>query len=182
MKTLSLLIFLFLSGSLYADNSSKTKTHELKIVKQVYDINAATAGEMYQFIPDYLEINTGDTVKFLGTFGRHTVHSVKGMAPEGTPKIAIMPRQPNEVKFDTAGIYGIKCKIHQRHGMVSLIVVGGDLHNMKKSRDSVKQGVSTFTVPKMHKLLDKAEAAFGKVTPGKSKKKRVEEKAEMDKK
>ncbi len=158
---LLVLIICALFGSAYADDSKTPKTHELKLVKQITNINAPSAGMIHQFIPDYIEINVGDSVKFLGTVGRHTVHSVKGMYPEGFKKISIMPRQPNTVLFDKPGIYGIKCKIHQRHGMVALVVVGGDIHNMKKARASVKGGVSSFTVPKLHKLLDKAEASFG---------------------
>lgn len=72
---------------------------------------------------DYLEINTGDTVKFPGTVGRHTVHGVRDMIPEGVKKISIMPRQPNEVTFDKPGVYRINCKLHQRHGMVPLLLL-----------------------------------------------------------
>ncbi len=155
MIKLTLLLFVFISGQAYAGSA-----HELKIVKQIYDINAKDARKMYQFSPDYLEIKKGDSVKFLGTFGRHTVHSVKGMIPAGAKKISIMPRQPNEVTFNTPGIYGIKCKLHQRHGMVALIVVGGDLHNIETARGNVKRGISPFTVEKMQALLDKAEVRF----------------------
>ncbi len=141
-------------------NVNATETHELKIVKQVYDINAKSPDLMYQFVPDYLEINTGDSVKFLGTVGRHTVHSVRDMIPEGVKKIAIMPRQPNVVVFDKPGVYGINCKLHQRHGMVSVIVVGGDLHNMEQARVGVKW-VSPYSRGKMNKLLDIAQNKFG---------------------
>jgi pseudoazurin len=144
---------------LMANQVSANETHELKIVKQVYDINAESADKMYQFIPDYLAINVGDSVQFLGTVGRHTVHSVRDMIPEGVKKIAIMPRQPNRVKFDKAGIYGINCKLHQRHGMISLIVVGGDLHNMEKARQGV-QWISPHSRDKMNKLLDRAKMDF----------------------
>lgn len=160
-KLILFFLLVTLSAVAQADTSTSPKTHELILVKQKTDINASTAGEIHQFYPDYLEINTGDSIKFLGTVGRHTVHSIKGMYPDGFKKISIMPRQPNTVQFTIPGIYGIKCKIHQRHGMIALVIVGGDLHNMEKARASVKGGVSSFTVPKLHKLLDKAEASFG---------------------
>lgn len=156
MRILSLFICcLALSTSLMAGQQ-----HELKIVKQVYDINADAPDKMYQFVPDYMEINIGDTVKFTGTVGRHTVHSVRDMYPDGFKKIAIMPRQPNEVTFDKPGVYGLNCKLHQRHGMVAVIVVGGDIHNMPKARENVKW-ISRHSRAKMHRLLDKAEAKFG---------------------
>jgi len=68
----------------FCQDHSKQQTHELKIVKQTYDINAETPDKIYQFVPNYLEINTGDSIKFLRTVNQHTVHSVKGMMPEGT--------------------------------------------------------------------------------------------------
>ena len=94
---LLLLVLLSLFGNTYAndktadsaDDTTKAKTHELKLVKQITNINAKSAGTIHQFIPDYLEINTGDSVKFLGTVGRHTVHSIKNIYPEGFKKISI---------------------------------------------------------------------------------------------
>ncbi len=154
MKTVLVILMIFMSAHAYAG-----QTHELKIVKQVYDINADSPDKMYQFIPDYLEINTGDSVKFLGTVGRHTVHSVRDMIPDGVKKIAIMPRQANVVLFDKPGVYGINCKLHQRHGMVSVIVVGGNLDNMAKARVGVKW-ISPQSRDKMNRLLDKAEEQF----------------------
>lgn len=156
LKNVTTLLLLALSTHLPAAD-----LHELRIVKQIYNINAEEADKVYQFVPDYMAINVGDRVKFLGTVGRHTVHSVRQMMPEGTEKIAIMPRQNNEVTFNKPGIYGIQCKLHQRHGMVSLIVVGGDLHNMQQAREGASKWVSSHTRAKMHKLLDKAGAAFG---------------------
>lgn len=154
-KLIILLVLLLVMGqTLWA-----AETHELKIVKQTYNINADAPDKMYQFEPDYLEINVNDTVKFPGTVGRHTVHSVRDMLPEGAKKISIMPRQPNEVTFTIPGVYGINCKLHQRHGMVAVIVVGGDLHNMEKARQGVKW-VSPHSRKKLHGLLDKADANF----------------------
>jgi len=49
----------------FCQDHSKQQTHELKIVKQTYDINAETPDKIYQFVPNYLEINTGDSIKFL---------------------------------------------------------------------------------------------------------------------
>ena len=135
------------------------ETHELKIVHQVYDINAKSPDLMYQFKPDFLQIKLGDQVKFPGTVGQHTVHSVKGMIPDGAKKISIMPHRPNVVTFTEPGVYGLKCKIHQRHGMVAVIVVDQDIHNLEVARAHVKRGVSAFTREKMHRLLDRAEAS-----------------------
>ncbi len=155
MKKLIPVLSIFIALSAGAET-----VHELKIVRQVYNINADNPEHIYQFIPDYLEIKKGDTVRFLGTVGRHTVHSVKRMLPEGAEKIRILPRGERDVKFDVPGIYGIKCQIHQRHGMVAVVVVGGDLHNMEEARQGASKSISAFSRPKMHRLLDKAEASL----------------------
>lgn len=152
-----MLFRLLLTLLLFTATIVSADTHELKLVKQVFDINAKKADEMYQFKPDFMQIETGDTVKFLGTVGRHTVHSVPGMMPEGAKKIAIMPHRPNEVTFTLPGVYGLQCKLHQRHGMVAVIVVGNDVHNIDKARENVSRGISQHTVDKMFRLLDTAE-------------------------
>lgn len=140
---------------------------DLHVVRQVFDINNDVADMLYRFEPDYLSIATGDTVRFLGTVKGHTVHSVRNMMPEGAEKIAIMPRQNSDVTFTVPGIYGIRCMKHGRHGMVSLIVVGNDYHNLVAARSAVAQGISWFAQAKMHRLLDRAEADMKNGQPGK---------------
>ncbi|MCP3870629.1 MAG: azurin [Gammaproteobacteria bacterium] len=149
----------FLILACFLTNTSGSETHELHIMKQVFDINTPRADQMYQFVPDYMAIDVGDTARFTGTVGCHTVHGVKGMIPEGVTPISIMPRQPNEVQFTQPGLYGFKCMLHQRRGMVALIMVGKDIHNLATARSSVKKGVSRFTQGKMMLLLDKAESS-----------------------
>ncbi|MFA0071280.1 azurin, partial [Vibrio breoganii] len=62
---------------------------ETKIIKQVMDMNSENIDKMYQFIPDYVEIEPGDKVLFQGTVGSHTAHSIQGMLPEGAKPIMI---------------------------------------------------------------------------------------------
>ncbi|MFA0709147.1 azurin, partial [Vibrio sp. 10N.222.48.A3] len=45
---------------------------ETKVIKQVMDMNSENIDKMYQFIPDYVEIEPGDKVLFKGTVGSHT--------------------------------------------------------------------------------------------------------------
>ena len=75
-----------------AENWAAVDFNDSDWVRQVYDVKADKADEMYQFVPDYPEIKVGDRVKLLGTVGRHTVHNVRAMLPEGAEKVSIMPR------------------------------------------------------------------------------------------
>ena len=136
--------------------------HELHLVKQIFDINNDVPDMLYRFEPDFLSIEVGDKVRFLGTVKGHTVHSVRDMRPEGGPKIAIMPRQNPDVIFDVPGIYGIRCRKHARHGMVAGVVVGADLHNLEKARVAASRRLNPFAHSKMNRLLDRAEAEGGR--------------------
>lgn len=136
--------------------------HELHIVQQIYDINNEVPRNLYLFRPEYLSIKTGDTIHFTGTTKGHTVHSVKDMIPEGAEKISIMPRQNSHVKFIVPGVYGIRCKKHDRHGMVAVVVVGDDIHNINRARKAVPRWVNHFVQKKMLSLLDHAESEVKK--------------------
>ncbi|MBY7729846.1 azurin [Vibrio splendidus] len=130
---------------------------ETKVIKQVMDMNSENIDKMYQFIPDYVEIEPGDKVLFKGTVGSHTAHSIQGMLPEGAKPLMISGSNTQEVVFDKPGVYGIKCKVHHRHGMVALVVVGDPSVNIEEARIAAKKRVSRRAQNKMQGLLDKAE-------------------------
>ncbi len=100
---------------------------EIYQIDQITDMSALTPEEFYRFEPNYYWINPGDTVQFLNSIGNHTVKTVKGMWPEGVEPIDVANLPEYDLTFDTPGVYGIKCKVHNRHGMYALIVVG-DVH------------------------------------------------------
>lgn len=130
---------------------------ETKVIKQVMDMNSENIDKMYQFIPDYVEIEPGDKVLFKGTVGSHTAHSIQGMLPKGAKPLMISGSNTEEVTFDKPGIYGIKCKVHHRHGMVALVVVGDPSVNLEEARTAAKKRVSRRAQKKMQGLLDQAE-------------------------
>ncbi|WP_192890910.1 plastocyanin/azurin family copper-binding protein [Vibrio bathopelagicus] len=130
---------------------------ETKVIKQVMDMNSENIDKMYQFIPDYVEIEPGDKVLFKGTVGSHTAHSIQGMLPEGAKPLMISGSNAQEVVFDKPGVYGIKCKVHHRHGMVALVVVGDPSVNIEEARIAAKKRVSRRAQNKMQGLLDKAK-------------------------
>ena len=133
---------------------------ETQVIKQVFDIKTADLDAMYQFIPDYVAIDVGDSVRFEGTVGSHTAHSIQGMLPEGVEPITISYQKVSDIKFDKPGVYGIKCKVHHRYGMVALIVVGDPSVNIEEARAAALKRVSRRGQDKMKRLLDRAEASM----------------------
>ncbi|WP_204115568.1 plastocyanin/azurin family copper-binding protein [Shimia biformata] len=97
---------------------------EVHDIDQLIDLNAMTPEEVYRFDPSYLWIEEGDSVRFLNSTGNHTVTALEGMWPEGAELVNIEHAPEAVISFDRPGIYGFRCKVHGRHGMYALVVVG----------------------------------------------------------
>lgn len=102
---------------------------ETHTIDQVIDLAALTPEGVYRFEPSYIWIAPGDTVQFLNSTGNHTVTGIVGMWPEGAEMVNIEHKPTADVTFDVPGIYGFRCKVHGRHGMYALIVVGSPESN-----------------------------------------------------
>jgi pseudoazurin len=76
------------------------------------------------FEPALIKIAPGDTVKFVSTDKSHNAETIKGMLPDGGTTFAGKMNEDVTVKFDQAGIYGVKCAPHYAMGMVAMVVVG----------------------------------------------------------
>lgn len=63
-------------------------------------------------------------MRFLNSVGNHTVKSVEGIWPEGVEMVDVEHEPHFEIMLNTSGIYGFKCKVHNRHGMFALVIVG----------------------------------------------------------
>jgi pseudoazurin len=90
---------------------------------EVKMLNRGTEGVMV-FEPALMKVETGDTVKFVATDKGHSAETIKGMLPDGAAAFAGKSGEDIAVKFDQAGIYGVKCAPHYGMGMVAMIVVG----------------------------------------------------------
>lgn len=93
---------------------------------QVHEVlmkNRGTAGPMV-YEPDYLDIQPGDSVKFIRTHRSHNAASIAELSPEGYQGFIGKIDEEIEVKYDKPGLYGIKCSPHYAMGMVMLIKVG----------------------------------------------------------
>jgi len=90
---------------------------------EVKMLNKGAEGVMV-FEPALIKIAPGDTVKFVSTDKGHNAETIKGMLPDGVAPFVGKSGEDVSVKFEQAGVYGIKCMPHYGMGMVAMIVVG----------------------------------------------------------
>ena len=110
------------------------------------------------FSPRMLEVNAGDTVKFVPTDKSHNSESIKGMLPKGADKWKGKINKEIEVTFDTPGFYGYQCKPHANMGMIGLIVVNGEgkLDNLEDAKGAKQRGKAKKAWKKLWKEADAA--------------------------
>ena len=96
------------------------ETHEVQMV------NRSDAGAM-AFVPGFVRIAPGDTVRFVATDRGHNAETIDGMIPEGAEGFASKIGGDFEIVLTDEGVYGIKCKPHFNMGMVMTIAVGADV-------------------------------------------------------
>jgi len=101
-------------------------------INQIIDIHAQTPEDFYRFVPNYYWIEPGDTVRFNNTTGNHTVKSVAGIWPEGVQLVDIAGQDVSDIELTKPGVYGFRCRVHARHGMFALIIVGSPDPNLKQ--------------------------------------------------
>lgn len=106
-------------GGLLA-GAALAETHEIKM------LNKGEDGTMV-FEPAFIQIATGDTVKFLATDKSHNAESIKNMIPEGAAEFKGKNNEEIEVTLDVDGLYAVKCLPHFAMGMVMTIAVGEDI-------------------------------------------------------
>ncbi|WP_298850048.1 plastocyanin/azurin family copper-binding protein [uncultured Ruegeria sp.] len=107
---------------------------EVAVVHQIIDLNADTPAHAFRFEPKYLQVPAGATVRFKGSTGRHTVTSILRMIPVGARAFEIRGKPELNLTFEKEGVYGIRCRVHGRHGMVMLLVVGDPSSNLKEAK------------------------------------------------
>ena len=110
------------------------------------------------FSPYMLELNVGDTVKFVPSDKGHNSESIKGMLPKGAAKWKGKINKEVEVTFDIPGFYGYQCKPHANMGMIGLIVVSGEgkLDNFEDAKGAKQRGKAKKA---WKKLWEEADAA-----------------------
>ncbi len=131
----------------------------IDVVSQIIDVSATTSYEAFRFEPDYLKLKPGTIVRFQGSVGRHTVTSVAGMYPKGARPFEIRGKPTMDIPFNKEGVYGIRCRIHGRHGMAMLIVVGDPRVNLEKARSAKVGKKERVKFQRLFKRLEEDMAA-----------------------
>ena len=83
-------------------------------------VNRNQLGAM-SYEPSYLNIQPGDTVKFLRTAPGHNAAAIANMWPEGATTFRGNINEEIVMFFDQEGIYGIEFTPHMAMGMVMVI-------------------------------------------------------------
>jgi pseudoazurin len=86
-------------------------------------LNKGAAGVMV-FEPAFVQLQPGDTVKFVASDKGHNAETIEGMLPDGAAPIAGKMGEDVAVTLDKPGVYGVRCKPHYGMGMVAMVVVG----------------------------------------------------------
>ena len=81
-----------------------------------------------------MHIDAGDTVEWLPKNGGHNVEFITGPHITALPKNSKMD-EFHSVVFKATGVYLYGCTPHLNMGMLGLVVVGDDLHNLEKLHD-----------------------------------------------
>ncbi len=97
---------------------------------EVLMLNKGTDGKTMGFSPSFLRIEPGDTVTFIPVDKGHNAETILGMIPAEAQTWKGKLDEEFTVTFTAEGLYGYKCFPHFAMGMVGLIQVGDDKHNM----------------------------------------------------
>ena len=105
---------------------------------------------------EVIHINVGDTVEWLPTNRGHNVEFII------TPQMVPLPEKSkmnefHSMIFEEAGMYVYGCTPHLNTGMLGLIVVGNDFHNIK---DTQKTKLSPVANSVLERLVAKAKSEF----------------------
>ena len=98
-------------------------------------------------------INIGDTIEWLPKNKGHNVEFLAG------PKMDALPAKSeidafHSVVFEVPGIYLYQCTPHGNMGMLGLVVVGNDFHNLE---DIKKTQLSRVATSVMNRLINSAK-------------------------
>ena len=83
---------------------------------------------------EVVHIDVGDTIEWLPESVGHNVEFIAGPNMNALPKSSKMD-DLHSVVFKMPGIYLYGCSPHLNMGMLGLVIVGNDLHNLEKLHD-----------------------------------------------
>lgn len=100
------------------------------------EVKMLTRGEtgMMVFEPALVQIEPGDSVRFVPVDPGHNAESIKGMLPEGAAPFKGGIGKEIVVTFEQEGLYGYQCMPHYGMGMVGLVVAGNKQANLEAAQ------------------------------------------------
>lgn len=117
-----LLILYFISSLLVISKAFSVETIRIEFTEHdSYSIEVA-------------HINIGDTIEWLPKNEGHNVEFLAGPGMNGLPAKSEIDAV-HSVVFTAPGIYLYGCTPHQNMGMLGLIIVGNDFHNLEEVRN-----------------------------------------------
>jgi len=96
------------------------------------------------------QIDIGDTIEWLPKNKGHNVEFLAG------PKMDALPAKSeidafHSVVFEVPGIYLYQCALHGNMGMLGLVVVGNDFHNLEDIKNTQLSRVATSVMKRLIK-------------------------------
>jgi pseudoazurin len=110
--------------ALLAAAPALAETHTVQMLTQGPD------GGRYVYSPAFLQVEPGDTIKFVNGDPGHNAATIEGAVPAGGATFNGRINEEIEVTLTEAGLYAYKCTPHYTLGMVGLILVGDEAPNM----------------------------------------------------
>ena len=138
-KKLLLILLLF-----FVYNPSYGKTIEIQM------LNKLGKEKMVYSVP-VAKVEVNDIVVWKSISKGHNVQFIS--MPKGVKKFKSKINKDAQYTFTIPGIYLYQCTPHKAMGMIGIVVVGGDKHNLKKIKKAKLYGKSKKVFKKLIKQL-----------------------------
>lgn len=113
-------------------------------------LNSGSDGQFMVFEPSCLEVEIGDTVRFVATDPAHNAQTIPEIWPEGAAMFKGEMSKDVTLRIEKPGVYGVKCLPHYPMGMIALVVAGDPVNADQVGAydppsDVVKQRIDTLS-------------------------------------
>ena len=104
------------------------------------------------FSKEIAYIDVGDTIEWLPKNEGHNVEFLGGPNMSSLPKSSEVDAF-HSITFDASGVYLYHCKPHGNMGMLGLIIVGNDLHNLEGIKNLELSSTAQAVLQKLIKSI-----------------------------
>jgi len=125
--------------------------HDVKMLN--FDPEDRSNIMIYQ--PAVIEIEPGDTVRFLSEDPGHNAMSEGDMLPDGAEAFKTPINKDAEVTFEVPGTYGYYCLPHRAMGMWGVVLVGDFMVNFEQVKQAA-EGIRGRGKQRMMQYLEQA--------------------------